>query len=258
MEFLRKNFIDTTTSITVNSNTGTVANIMNRDLTFQYASSGLNDDTTISTFKISFEETQSVSRIALMGINVKGMNIFYDEVTANTFDLTTTGDTTASQWVSNSETSMFLKFAAVDCTSVSFDFKTTMEADANKAIGYLLVSNKHMTFDRVPNAFNYQPSIDPKSIVHTLSDGGTRVQTLAEKRSVRVALNYITTSFRNNLKNIYDLHDEIVFCAFGTTTGWDEVLFPCSWVNGFEFNRFSDNAAAAGFEGSILLKESTL
>ena len=258
MEFLRKNYIDTTTAIEVNSNTDTVSNIMNRDLTFQYASSGLNDDTTIATLKVSFDETQTVSRIALMGINVKGMNIFYDEVTANTFDLTTTGDTTVSQWVSNSETSMFLKFAAVDCTSVSFDFKTTMEADANKAIGYLLVSKEHMTFDRVPNAFNYQPTIEPTNVVHTLSDGGTRVQTLAEKRSVKVGLNYITTSFKNKLKNVYDLHDEIVFCAFGTTTGWDEVLFQCSWINGFEFERFSDNAAAAGFEGSILLKETTL
>lgn len=258
MEFLKKNYIDTTTSIVVNSNTGTVANIMDRDLTYQYASDGLNDDTTIATFRIDFQETLSVSRIAIMGTNVKAMNIFYDLVTANTFSFTSTSDTSTSQWTNNSESSMFLYAAAVNCTSVSFDLKTTQEANANKAIGYLLVTDKHITFDRIPNAFNYSPVLNPKNVIHRLSDGGTRVQTLDEKRSLRMGFNFIDTTFKNKLKTVYDLHDEVVFTAFGTSSGWDEVIFPCAWTNGFEFDRFSDNAKESGYSGSIELKESTI
>jgi len=258
MQFLKKNFIETTTSIVVNSNTGTVSNILDRDLTYQYLSSGFDDDTTTTTMTINFSETMTVSRIAIMGTNVKEFNIFYDGVTANTFALTSTSDTTTSQWSSNSETAMFLQFTAVDCTSVSFDFKATQEANNDKAVGYLLVSQEHITFDRIPNAFNYSPTLRPTNVVHNLSDGGTRIQTLDEKRYLRMAFNFIDDTFKAKLKSVYDLHEEIVFVAFGTTSSWDEQLFPCVWVNGFEFERFSDNAKNSGYSGSIEIKESSI
>jgi hypothetical protein len=141
MEFLTKNLYNTTTSVVVNSNTATVENLFSRDLRFQYVSNGFNNDNTTSTIVINFGATQSVSRIALLGCNLKSFTVFYNNTTANTFSLTSTGATTASDFSSNSETSLYLSATPVNCTSVSIDMKSTQLANQDKALGYLVVSN---------------------------------------------------------------------------------------------------------------------
>src|SRR3990167_2143 len=157
MELIRKNLFDTTTQAAVNSNTGTVANLLLRDLRFQYASDGFNNDATTATLRINFDETLTISRIALMGMNLRGFTVFYNGVTANTFVLTATGATTVSDFSSNSESSMFLHATPQACTSVSIDMRTTQIANQNKAMGYLVLSNVLSDFDtRVPPAQSYK------------------------------------------------------------------------------------------------------
>lgn len=256
MEFLTKNLYDTTTSVVVNSNTTTVENLFSRDLRYQYVSSGFNNDATTSTLVINFGETVSVSRIALLGMNLKSFTIFYNGATANTFSLTSTGATTVSDFSTNSETSMYLSATPVDCTSVSIDMKSTQLADQDKAIGYLVVSNVLSDLDtRVPDSANYRPLFSPKEIVHELSDGSFRTQVFDRKYGASIGLRYCDTALRNELKTVFDLHDDFIFCAFGTTTSWDEVFFPCVWSGPFEFFEFSDNAVNAGHSGRIKLLE---
>lgn len=256
MEFLRKSFIETTTSVVVNSNTATVENLMTRDIRFQYVSDNFNNDLTTATLKINFDQTLSVSRIALLGTNLKSFTIFYNGLTANTFSLTSTGATTVSDFTSNSETALYLRATPVDCTSVSIDMKSTQVADQNKAIGYLAVSNVLSDLDeRIPSAQNYQPILTPKEIVHELSDGSFRSQVFDRKYSARLSLDFVSTSLRNELKSVFDLHDDFIFTAFGTMTSWDEVIFPCVWTGGFQFYENTDNAASAGYSGSITLFE---
>lgn len=257
MELLKKNQFDTSTSIAVGSATGTAAYIMERDTSFQYVTEGFNDDLTTASLTINFSETTTISRIALMGINLKSFDIYYNGATANTFALTSTGATTVSQWSSNSETAMYLQATPVDCTSVTIDMKTTQVANSEKAIGYLLLTEEHVNFDRLPAAKDYKPKVLPKEVVHALSDGSTRIQTIDQKFQCQIKLSYVSESFRNSLKTVYDLHDGMVFAAFGTTTAWDEVLFPCVWSGPFEFYTYSDNAPSAGFEGTIMLQETT-
>ena len=139
MEFIRKSFIVTTTSIVVNSNTATAANLMTRDPRYQYVSDSLAVDGTIATLRLNFDQTESVSRIALLGANLRQFRIYYNAVTANTFALTTTGATISSYWTTNSETAMYLVATPVDCTSVSIDMYSTIVANQNKAIGYLVL-----------------------------------------------------------------------------------------------------------------------
>ncbi len=255
MEMLQKSFIGTSTSIVVGSNTATAGYLMDRDLRLQYSSSDFDDDSTIASVTINFLETLSVSRIGILGTNVKEMNIFYDGVTANTFAITSTGSTSTSQFTSNSETSMYMKFTAVECTSVTFDLKATMIADSEKAISYLALSTEYFTFDQIPSADNYTPMITPKSITHKLSDGGTRIQTLDNKYSASVALTNIDETFRDDLKAVFDTQDAIIFTAFGTMTSWDEVIFEGVWVGGFPFYKVSDNALSAGFSGNFKIAE---
>jgi len=256
MEILRKNFLDTTTLAVVNSATSTVENLMLRDLRYQYVSSGFNNDSTIATLRINFLETVSVSRIALLGMNLKQFRIYYNGATANTFVLTSTGATTASNFSTNSETSMYLMATAVDCTSLSIDMYSTQVANQEKALGYLVVSNVLSDLDtRVPNAQNYRPTFNQKQVLHELSDGSVRTQVVDRKFGCQIGLDFVSTALRRELKSVYDLHDDVIFCPFGTTTGWDEVIFPCVWTNGFEFFEVTDNAASAGHSGSIRFAE---
>lgn len=257
MELLKANLFLTSTSIVVDSNTASAEFIMDPDTSFQWVSSGFNNDLTTASMTINFDETVTVSRIALVGMNLKAFDMFYNGATANTFSITSTGDTTTSQYSSNSETSKFIQVTPVQCTSVTIDMKSTIVADAEKAIGYLVVSEEHVDFPRIPAAKDYKPQRFGKEIVHTLSDGSVRIQTVATKHSADVKLEYISESFRNSLKTIFDLHEGMIFVPFGTTTGWDAVIFPCVWPSPFDFYRYSDNAPNAGFGGTIRLKETS-
>lgn len=253
MEFLTRSYGETTTQYTVNSNTITAENLINPDTRYQYVSSGFNNDLTTTTITISFSSTQTVGRIALMETNVKGFNIYYNGVTANAFTLT--NPTTTSQFTSNSATNLYLACTPVACTSVTFDLKSTIVADSEKAVGYIYVGANEYTFDRIPNAASYTPVRQPKEIIHSLSDGGTRRHIVQSKWSTKIKMQNITESFRDSLKAIYDQGEAKVYVPFGTGTAWDGILFESVWVGNFDFYKYSDNAVASGYTGSIDLKE---
>jgi hypothetical protein len=257
VELIKQNYINTSTAIVVNSNTTSAELIMNPDTSFQHVSSGFNNDLTTSTFRVNFNETMTVSRIALVGMNLKDFDLYYDGVTSNAFALTTTSATTTSKWINNSETSMYLVCTPVACTSVSLDMKKTISPNSEKAIGYFVISQERIDFTRLPTANNYKPILETKEIAHKLSDGNTRLQVIADRWKVDVKLDYITASFRNSLRSIYNLHEGMIFVPFGTTTGWDAVIFPCVWQGPFDFYKFSDDSPDTGFEGKIKLLETT-
>jgi len=256
MEFLKSNFLNTTTQLSLSTGSLTSSFLLNRDLRRQFVSDLDNNDLTTTTMTISFDVTTSVSRLAIMQTNVKAMNIFYNGSTANTFSITTTGSTIASQWTSNSETSMYMRFASVDVTSVTLDLKTTQVANSEKAIGWIFISTPYFVLDRVPSAKNYKPIISSNEQVHKLSDGGLRIHTTGEKFNGSIKYANITKSFRDSLKTVYDIKDSFGFEAFGTMTGWtDQVLYEVVWPGNFDFFKFSDNAVSSGFSGSIKLQE---
>ena len=256
MELLSKNYAQTTTQFIVNSNTATVANVLNPDVRFQYASDTFNDDNTTVSMKISFVETLTVDRIALVAHNLKAFRVYYNGVTANSFSLSSPADTVASSFLTNSQTSHYMRCTPQACTSVSIDMMSTITPNQNKYLGYLVLSQKLTNFNgRVPSANNYRPSINPEAVIHKLSDGGTRIQTLEDKWNAQLNFDFIDKTTRDELKVIFDDHEEMVFAPFGTMTGWDAIIFPCVWGGSFDFFKYSDNAAQSGFSGAINLFE---
>jgi len=253
MEILTQTKLQTTTQIVVNSSTITTANIMNPDLRYQYISDAFNNDTLTSTIRINFDATQTIDRIALLGFNAKRFNVYYNGLTASTFAIT--NPTTTSQWTNNSAKNLYLSATPVDCTSVSIDIYSTQTVNSEKAIGYLYVGTKSLTFPRVPNASNYTPIRDPKDFIHELSDGGTRRHVVQSKWSTKIKFQYITESFRDSLRTIYDTYNPFVFVPFETGTSWDSILFEANWVGNFDFYKYSDDALSSGFSGGIDLKE---
>jgi hypothetical protein len=258
-ELLQGNYINTSTQLTVNDNTATAVNVLNRDIRFQYSSGQFADDNTTVTMTIAFDQTLTVDRVALVGHNLKSYTVFYDGVTANTFAVTSTSDTSATDFISNSSVSQYFRVAPVDVTSVTIDMKATIVADNNKALGFLVLSEKLTDFDgRKPIAQTYNPRLNPTDVTHRLSDGGIRIQTVDDKWDASFFLDFVTESTRDSLRSIFDDHNDLVFCPFGTSTGWDETIFPCVWGGSFDFYTHSDNASEAGFSGRIGLNETPL
>jgi len=256
MEFLNKSFLQTSTQIAVGSNSLLADRIMSRDATKQYFSSGYNSDSLTASITITFDTTQSVSRLALAGLNLKEFSIFYNGVTANTFALTSTGATTTSSWNANSETAMFLTCTPVtNVTSITIDMKKTQVANVEKSIGYLYIGSQLLDFERIPAASQFTPKIDSEEIVHKMSDGGTKINVKDRKHVVDIKFKYVSRTFRDSLYDVYTTDDEFAFVAFPTTTAWDEIMFPCVWEGDFDFHKYSDNNPGAGFDGMIRLRE---
>lgn len=253
MELLRKNFLDTTTMVSVDSNSGDVANLFNRDVTFQYITDGYNGATK-TTLRINFASTVTVSRLALMEHNLKVFRAYYNGATANTLALLE-GDTASCNYDSNSETSQYFKFAPIACTSLSLDLGEAMAAGAEKAIGFLVVSSVLHEFDRAAPAKGYKPILNPIDVLHKLSDGGTRSQKVSEKWQAQLSYKHIQETEKRALRAVWKQSTEMIFAPFGTTTSWDEVLFPCVWEGAFGFEEFSDDAMSGGHAGKINLME---
>lgn len=137
MEFLKTNLINTTTQISLTNNTAVVSNIFNRDRFYQYYTDGLNNDLTTGSITITFSATTPISRIALIDTNVKDFSIFYNGSTANSFTLVDQ-NTTTSSFTGNTSDNVMLRFATIQCSSVTIDLKKTIVADQEKILGLFL------------------------------------------------------------------------------------------------------------------------
>jgi len=254
IEFSRVNYIFTTTSLAVNSNSLLAENIFNPDLNYQYFSDGFDNDLTTASIVLTFDATTTISKLALKDINYKEFKIFYNGLTANTLALTV-GNTTTLSYISNSDTSMYFSFTTVQASSITIEAKSTQTANEEKVLGFFYVSDSYLTFDRIPAAGNYSPKVDAKQIVHEMSDGGTKIHNIAKKMAIDLSFKHLTLAEKDSLRTIYDLQDVFYFCPFPTTTAWDGILFEANWVGDFDFEKYSDNAIASGFSGAMKLKE---
>ena len=257
MEFIKKSYFDTTTMLTLATGSLTAENMLYRDTVLQWKSENAGTDASTTSLVFDFGSTLSVSRIAVIGTNIKAFDIFYNGTTASTLDLTTTGGTTSSNWSTNSETSMYLTFATIQTQTLTFDLKQTQVADSQKAIGYVHISDTTLVFPRIPSAKDYKPLYIAKEIGHKMSDGATRIQFIDTKFSTQIKFKYIEASFRDNLFDVWKTNSDLTFVGFGTQTSWDEVLHTVVWGGKFDFYKYADNSPSAGFTGKLLLKEAT-
>lgn len=257
MEFIKANYLNTTTQISVNSNTLTAVNLFNRNPIYQYYSDGFNNDSTTTSITITFDATTAVSRIALMDTNAKAFNLFYDGATANSFTLVG-ADTTTSFYANNTDIDKYFKFNTIQCSSITLEMKSTMVANSEKVLGLFVLSDLYFELPRIPSANNYKPKVQPKQIVHKMSDGGTRIHNVSKKKSVDMSYDYVSEDFRDLLESLYDLEAPFNFAKMPTSTGWDGFLFEAVWEGPFDFEEYSTNAESSGFSGAIRLRETSV
>lgn len=254
MEFIKANYLNTTTQLTVNSNTGTVSNLFNRDFLFQYYSDQFANDSTTTVITVTLDATTPVSRIALLDTNFKEFSIFYNGSTASTFALSNQ-DTAASSYLNNADSYKYFKFPTTQVSSITINAKSTQTANQEKVLGLLVISDLDVALTKIPSAAAYKPRVVPKQVVHRLSDGGTRINTVRRKLEAALNLDYIDQGQRDSLYEIYISNTEFNFVPFGTSTGWDGFMFEAVWDGSFDFYEYSDNAASSGFSGKVSLKE---
>lgn len=246
--------------------TVTSENILRRDPRNQLVTSGYANDLTSTTIRIILNAdsiasyTGTVSRIAILNHNLKQFIVSQRSNIASTagyLALTSTCQTTTASWNANSMTSHYLAFSAINVTDLYIFATKTMVANSEKAIGCIYMASNVLTFPVIPSANNYSMIRKQVAVNHELSDGGRRVHVIDEKFKCKMSFEYVSSSFRDSLKDLYDSHDQLVFVPFEPTSAgvWDSICFPCQWHGAFDFYNLSDNAINAGHTGSITLLE---
>ncbi|CAB4170041.1 hypothetical protein UFOVP903_48 [uncultured Caudovirales phage] len=257
MEFIKASLLNTSTQIAVNSNSTTASNLFNPDPAYQFSTSGLDNDLTTASMVITFDSPMSVSRIALVDMNFKEFRLFYNGSTANSFS-PVGGDTTSSVYTGNADANKYFRFSTIQCSSITIEATKTFIVNQEKFLGLFIPSDLILELEKRPSAQSYKPSLNPKQVVHKLSDGGTRIHNVRKKWSTTLDLDYVSETERDTIyEDLYNFDDAFVFCPFGTATGWGGQIFETVWDGPFSFYEFSDNNANVGFSGKISLKETS-
>ena len=246
MEFLNQNDANTTTVINVDSGTATAQFLIDGNTKLQYSTEGYTSDTS-SVITFSFASAQVLSQFIIQNHNLKDFRVFYNSATANTFtpDANVTG---------NSATSTYFSFASVTVSSVTLQMDSAQTADTERLIGQLIATERRLQFDRNPSTDDFDPVIRKKRIIHRMPDGGVTVYNIRDKYRATINLSFIEETFKDELDELYDSGDPVIFVPFPTTTSWDGVAHEVVWTNDFDF-KHSDNAKSQGFSGKIRLEE---
>lgn len=254
MEFIYQNYINTTTQFSVGAgNTGTLANLFDRNRSTLFSTNGYGSNTA-ATLTWQTASAFVVSRIAITGHNLKDFRIYHSGVTANTFALTGY-NTTTSVWTTNSQTSTYLIVPTTTVTSLSIQMNAAFTADTEKVIAELYIGKEWVTFPMNPDSDSYSPKIIEENVLHKMSDGGTVRYHLGDKFKTSIGLTFLSTAQRTQFKTVYDSFTPFNFVPFPTENNWDGDMYECNWVNGFDFLKLQNNIIGNGYQAEIKLEE---
>jgi len=242
MEFLKANYLNTTTMVKVDSNTALTKYLFNRNPDLGYTTDGYNSNTS-ATISIEFGSTMPVSNILIQNHNLKKFSLFYDSNTANAI----------ASFTTNSDNSIYLSFSTIQATSIQLQMDETISGNAEKSVGELILSERKLAFDVNPSQSLFNPIIMRKQIVHNMPDGGVVTYNIKDKYQAKIGLRYISTSFYNKLLSVFEDAEPMYFVPFPTATSWDGKAYEVVWVDKFDF-KFADNAKNT-YSGNILIKE---
>jgi len=250
MKLLTQNLLNTTTMLVVGSNTVSAQYLFDRREDLSYDSSGFANDLTSTIISIVFSSATVIDKLFLQSHNLRQFRIFYNSLTANVLS----PDANVS---SNSETSHYFNFASVTVSSIQLQMDKTIAANAEKSVGEFFVGRSKLEFERNPAGNNFDPIVYRKQIQHEMPDGGIVLYNVADKKRYSLKFEYLTESFRNSLRNVYDDESALYFIPFPTTTAWDGEASEVVWTGNFDFNGYSANNKDAGFGGKLALKETS-
>mgnify|MGYP001557975897 CR=1 FL=1 len=253
IEFLSRNLLNTSTMLTVDSNTAGASFLYDRRPSRQYTSIGYNAATS-TTIRVTFSATQTVDHVVLENVNWKQFRIYANGVTASVLALTTTAGTSSANWTGNSATNLFLVLSsATAMTSMAFQIDDTIAGTEEKKAGQIWINSRLYQFDRNPPRSGFTPDVMAKEVVNEMSDGGSVLYNIRNKHQYNLSIDYRTD--RSTLKTIYDNNKTLVLVPFPTSSSWDGQVYEMVWAGGFNFDRPSSDYTPVGYGLTIKLLE---
>ena|SRR3990167_3061391 len=247
MEFLSRNFFNTSSVVTVN--TGSVSSLFDRKSTLFTATLAT---TTATTFTADFVISQDINRIALQNINFKNFKVVDNGGTP----LTISGaDTTSAAWTGNSATSLYLNFNTLTAATITLIVSSNTAASLSHTIEEIWFCELLHQLTDNPPVEGYKVKNARKEFVHETADGGTISYILNDYFTSELELSYISDADRTTLRSVYDQNDAITFTPFGTGSSWDNQIYEVLWIGDFTFNQRAGNDDSLGFNGTISLRE---
>lgn len=247
-KFLSKNQITTTADISDSAGTatGNRVKLIDRNPDYQYMSIGSTSGTRTITWTPSLSTPRTISRIFVQNINWDTFTIKYN---------TTSLFSTAISVVGNTKTSMYFEFNSVAITNVVISVFTTMTAGDVIRCGQFYAGTQ---LYEIANTVGGQFLISPfqKSNILTLSDGTTYKTTdRLHIRNVDFDLYAVPEAEKLNFKAVYEYNaiSPFVFIPYPATASdtWDGKADHYNWINGFDFENYTDDVDVNGYNGVI-------
>ena len=245
-EICDANKLNTTTMLSVDSGTGTLAYLFDRNLNLEYQSDGYTGATS-TTININFDAPTVVSRIMIQNHNLKAFKIYYNSATANTFS-------PDANVTANSATNHYFYFNSTTVSSIQIQMDDVIDLNQERSIGELIVTDCTVPFEVNPTADNYDPRLYKEKIKHTMPDGGTSLFIIGNKFQAKIKLTFISTAFKDNLYDVYVGGDQFYFIPEPTTTAWLGAAVETVWTNDWDFT-YAENSKTQGWNGSIVIEE---
>ena len=191
----------------------------------------------------------------LQAHNLKDFDVYYDSNASNVLTLTGSPDTTTTDWSTNSATSHYLIFATTQIASLQIVMNTAITAGDEKGIGELYIGDLKHRLTKNPSRAKYKTALNPKQIVHTMSDGGTKIFDIREKYRAQIGIEFVSQADRDTLRSIYNEKNELYFTPFPTGTSWDGTAYEVAWTGPFTGYRPSTNSPTEGYSIKMDLRE---
>jgi hypothetical protein len=245
-EFCGQNLLNTTSMLKVDSGTGTLSYLFDRNTSLDYQSVDYTGNTS-TVLSVEFDSPTVVSRIMIQNHNLKAFRVFYNSATANTF-------TPDYQITGNSATSHFLAFSSITVSSIQIQMDDVIDLNQERSIGELIITDCNVSLPNNPSANDYDPKLYKQKIKHTMPDGGTSMFLIGNKFQANMKLKFLSTTTKDLLLAVNNDGNPFYFVPEGTTTGWLGHAYEVVWTNDFDFT-YSENSKTQGWDGSIKIEE---
>jgi len=247
-KFLSENFINGSSTLAASSETAIVGNLIDRDPSVVWSSSGEGTDGTASTITWTPPAAITIDRLFLQNHNFKNYTAYYNGTASNAF--------TPAVSVSNGSGShSYHEFGTVSITSITIKPTATLVANQEKTLGQLFVGTQQ--FEAAANPDEYSPIEKKKGPDLELADGGFKSIWIAQKYNASLNFQYVLPAEVSNFKSLYDQHTDFYFMPTPADgTAWDGDAWNVNWIGDYDALKLTNGIGkTTGYDLNMELRE---